>query len=215
MRDRHFHLVAARITPMILAVSSLLAMAGTILAQNPGPPAGVGQPPITSPNLDDRQRTNREAGLRTSSVDVATEKAQQARIKAALSNVAEDYKRIQVIRNEMVDILVAGKPLNYELISNQTAEINTRANRLKLFLARVNDVDEQKNGKNSSELTNNDTREALIKLCNLIYAFTKSPVLRTPDASPEQSAKAKRDLASIVELSNAVKITADKLKKVP
>ncbi len=55
---------------------------------------------------------------------------------------------------------------------------------------------------------------ALVKLCNLIFRFTENPILKKPGTTDvQQSARASADLLSIIELSDNVKKSAERLKK--
>src|SRR4029077_14823489 len=105
----------------------LLCLAGTIMAQ--GKPAGAGPPPNNNPNLDDRARQVDEGRLRSAEADIGNDEKNQKLVQAAIVNMKEDFSRIQVLRNDIARNLVAHKPLDYSLVSEQTAEINKRASR--------------------------------------------------------------------------------------
>ena len=114
-----------------------LCLTSAALAQrNPtGPPAGAGPPPNNNPNLQDRARQVDEGRLRSTEVDAGTEEKNQKLLQAAIANMKEDFTRIQVLRNDIARNLVARKPLDYKLVSEQTAEINKRG--WSLFFLRV------------------------------------------------------------------------------
>src|SRR5881394_256381 len=117
---------------LLAAAIFSLCLTGTIMAQ--GKPAGAGPPPNNNPNLDDRARQVDEGRLRSAEVDAGTEEKNQKLVAAAILKMKEDFARIQVLRNDIARNLVARKPLDYSLLSGQTAEINKRANRLNLYL---------------------------------------------------------------------------------
>src|SRR5881296_3795474 len=101
---------------------SLLLATSTLAQRNPtGPPPGAGPPPNNNPNLDDRARQVDEGRLRSAEVDAGTEEKNQKLVQAAIVNMKEDFARIQVLRNDIARNLVAHKPLDYNLISEQTA----------------------------------------------------------------------------------------------
>src|SRR5947199_9740650 len=102
-----------------------LFLASAILAQrNPtGPPPGAGPPPNNNPNLQDRARQVDEGRLRSAELDAGADEKNQKLLQAAIANMKEDFTRIQVLRNDIARNLVARKPLDYKLISEQTAEI--------------------------------------------------------------------------------------------
>lgn len=198
---------------LALIVSSLIVTAGVALAQRaPGPPPGKGRPlgDSAKDRLQDQQR--REMRLRNVEREGAQAEVNQERLQAAIEVVKHDFKRIQIIRNEMVDDLVAKKPLDYRLISEQAGEISKRAHQLKTYL--MPPIPDEKDKKNQVEYTHEEMKGALVKLCNLIYNFTENPVLKTPDVvDVKESARAGRDLLSIIEISDNLKSSAERLSR--
>src|SRR6266478_2200200 len=197
--------VSGKLAGLVVAATILLCVAATTLAQ--GKPANAGPPPNNNPNLDDRIRQIDESRLRSAEVDAGTEERNQKLVQAAIVNMKEDYKRIQVLRNDIARNLVARKPIEYKLVSEQTAEINKRASRLNVYmLARV--AEEEKLN-SADELKNEEMVGALVKLCKLIDSFTENPALKnaaTVDSkdvakSKEDKANADRDLLAIIKLS--------------
>ncbi|HYO92278.1 MAG TPA: hypothetical protein VEQ40_11605 [Pyrinomonadaceae bacterium] len=191
-------------------LSALIIMASASLAQQaPGP---VGPPPGATPKEQTQDRQNREFRLRTVERDVAKTQVNQQRLKAAIDLVKQDFKRIQIVRNEMVDDLVTQKPLDYKLIAERAGEINKRAHRLKTFLMQPVSEEQEKETKPAIEYKHEEIKGALVKLCNTIYKFTENPILKTPDVvDVEQSTKAGGDLLSIIELSDNIKRSVEKL----
>jgi len=171
----------------------------------------------TSPDLrgEERERQQREASLRTAENVAAIEKRDQQRIDAAIKQVKEDFKRIQILRNQMVRNLLANKPFDYKLISDETGEISDRAVRLKTFLITPIHIDksDEKSHKKDTELKTEEMKEALIQLCNLIAGFIDNPILKNPGEKidVEQSTRAGSDLQTIIELSGNIKKSAEKL----
>ncbi|HVG22165.1 MAG TPA: hypothetical protein VNI02_24225 [Blastocatellia bacterium] len=209
MRNRRPLLVMRLICCLAAAISLLMARSITSLAQQPGPPPG----PI-DPKSASRQREVRETILRNAEVGAEVEKRDQRRIEAAIEQVKQDFKQIQIIRNEMVRDLLANKPLDYKSISDKAGEINKRADRLKAYLMPPAPDDKEKNQKSPSEFNNEEMKGALVQLCNRIAVFIENPVLKTPGINDvEQSAKAGGDLLSIIQLSSNIKRSADRLSK--
>jgi cytochrome c556 len=181
--------------------------------------AAPSQRPTRPPgNLDpkraQREREMRETRLRKTELGVAIEKRDRRSIEEAAKKLQEDFRQIQIIRNEIVRIILAEKPFDYKLISDKAREINKRADRLKAFLIPVDPDDKEKNQKNQGEFDNDEMKGALIQLCNQIESFVDNPVLKTPDTvDVEQSTKAGGDLLSIIELSGTIKRSAERLNK--
>src|SRR5712664_969723 len=153
----------------------LLCLTSAARAQsNPtGPPPGAGPPPNNSPNIGDRQRQIDESRLRSAEMNVGVEEQNQKLLQAAVVNMKEDFKRIQILRNDIARNLVARKPTEYKLVAEQSAEINKRASRMNVYMqARV--PDEQKPN-TADEIKNEEMVGALVKLCKLIDSFTENP----------------------------------------
>ncbi|HXM46819.1 MAG TPA: hypothetical protein VN956_03045 [Pyrinomonadaceae bacterium] len=201
----HKRVVSGKLAGLVVAAMILLCVAASALAQ--GKPVGAGPPPNNNPNLDDRIRQIDESRLRSAEVDAGTEERNQKLVQAAIVNMKEDYKRIQVLRNDIARNLVARKPIEYKLVSEQTAEINKRASRLNVYmLARVPDEEKPNT---ADELKDEEMVGALVKLCKLIDSFTENPALKNAATvnskdvakSREDKANADRDLLAIIKLS--------------
>ena len=208
-------IVATNLLGLLAAAIFSLCLAGTTMAQ--GKPAGAGPPPNNNPNLDDRARQVDEGRLRSAEVDAGTEEKNQKLVQAAIVNMKEDFTRIQVLRNDIARNLVAHKPLDYRLISEQTAEINKRASRLNLYMRAHAAEGEKEN--NLPELKSEEMIGALVRLCKLIDSFTENPALKnaatidSKDAAKarENKANADRDLLAIIKLSNSLQKKSENL----
>ena len=198
-----------------------LCVASTSLAQgNPtGPPAGAGPPPNNNPNLQDRSRQVDESRLRSAEMDASgAEEKNQKLLEAAIANMKEDFSRIQVLRNDIARNLIAHRPLDYNLISEQTAEINKHTNRLNVYIRAHAAEGEKEN--DLPELKSEEMIGALVRLCKLIDSFTENPALKdaaTVDSkeiakAKENKANADRDLLAIIRLSSRLQKRSQKLK---
>lgn len=201
----HKRVVSGKLAGLVVAAMILLCVAASALAQ--GKPVGAGPPANNNPNVGDRVRQIDESRLRSAEVDAGTEERNQKLVQAAIVNMKEDYKRIQVLRNDIARNLVARKPIEYKLVSEQTAEINKRASRLNVYmLARVPDEEKPNT---ADELKDEEMVGALVKLCKLIDSFTENPALKNAATvnskdvakSREDKANADRDLLAIIKLS--------------
>jgi hypothetical protein len=204
-----------KLAGFLIAAAFSLGMAGTTLGQKP---ATAGPPPNNNPNIDDRIRQIDEGRLRGAETNVSLEEANQKRLQAAIVNMKDDYKRIQVLRNDIARNLVARKPLDYKLVADQTAEINKRSSRINVYMqARV---PEEEKENNSSELKSEEMVGALVRLCKLIDSFTENPALKNAaTVDPKEVAKAKenkanadRDLLAIIKLSASLQKKSENLK---
>src|SRR5712691_398794 len=196
---------------LVSGTFSLLLASSTMAQRNPtGPPPGAGPPPNNNPNLQDRARQVDEGRLRSAEVDAGTEEKNQKLLQAAIANMKEDFTRIQVLRNDIARNLIARKPLDYKLISEQAAEINKRASRLNVYMLAHAPEDQKEN--KLPELKSEEMIGALVRLCKLIDSFTENPALKnaaTVDSkeiakAKENRANADRDLLAIVKLSASI-----------
>jgi hypothetical protein len=210
MKNRLSQFIYHLVRCLILAVSSLILTTSTVLAQAPAP--GTNAPDI---RLEEQDRQSRELQLRNAGgLGSAVTQLNQQRLNASIDQLKQDFRRIQIIRNEMIDYLLANKPLDFKHVAEQTAEINKRTLRLKAFLMQPVPDEKEKEQKNQAELNNDEIKGALVKLCNLIFSFTENPILKNPGTvDVQQSAKAGRDLLNIVEISSSIKKSAERLKQ--
>ena len=209
-----------KVAGFLVAGGFALCLTSAALAQrNPtGPPPGAGPPPNNNPNLQDRIRQVDEGRLRSAEGDAGTEEKNQRLLQAAIANMKEDFTRIQVLRNDIARNLVARKPLDYKLVSEQTAEINKRAGRLNVYLRARAAENEKEN--NSPELKSEEMVGALVRLCKLIDSFTENPALKnvaTVDSkeiakAKENKANADRDLLAIIKLSGILQKKSENLR---
>ncbi|MDT4968024.1 MAG: hypothetical protein QOJ64_2761 [Acidobacteriota bacterium] len=199
-----------------ILIALLILTARATLAQQP--PPQLGPPPGATPKERSQDQQSREWRLRNVERDAAQAQVNQQRLKAAIDVVKDDFKRIQIVRNELISDLTSNKPLNHKLIAERTGEINKRAHRLKTFLMPPVPEKQEKEGEKEKESTielkPDEIKGALIKLCNTIYNFTENPILKTPNVvDVEQSARAGQDLLTVIELSGNIKASAEKLSK--
>ena len=124
------------------------------------------------------------------------------------AQIREDFTRLQVINNEMMQTVFVKKNIDPKLIVKTTSEINKRASRLSenLVLPRIDDK--------ASVQKLDDTRNALslearlLALDHCIMSFIANPLFKQPNVVDSQNAlKARSDLSLIVRLSEELKTT--------
>ncbi len=183
-------------------------------------PAGAGPPANANPKLEDRARQLQESRLRSTEMDAANESENEKHIEAAIVTMKEDFTRIQVLRNDIARNLVAHKRLDYDLISQQTGEINRRASQLNIFMMAHAPEDKEQN--DLHDVAGEEMIGALVKLCKLVDSFTDNPSLKnaaTVDAKEIEKAKidkakADKDLLAIIKLSDRIRKKSDSFKGV-
>jgi hypothetical protein len=186
------------------------------IAVGQGAPPGAGPPPNINPRGEDRSRPLAEGRLRSAELDAAMEGEKQKRVAAAIQFMKEDFTRIQVVRNDIARNLVARKPLDYKLITEQTEEIHKRASRLNLYLLAQPTESKEETERKEEEMTS-----ALVRLCKLIDSFTENPALKNAGTldlkrvnnAKEDKAKADKDLLEIIKLSETIRKRSQELKE--
>jgi hypothetical protein len=127
--------------------------------------------------------------------------------------IKEDFKLIQVVNNNMMEILFVKKSADYKLISDSIEEINKRAKRLEKNLV-LPEGDRQKNLKYQPASGLVQLKVSLLSLDRLVMSFVKNPLFNSPGViNPELAQTARRDLEGIIKFSDAIKKDAAKISK--
>ncbi|MCA1618239.1 MAG: hypothetical protein LC795_02775 [Acidobacteria bacterium] len=197
--------------------ASAAAMGQSVPPGPPSPEAG-GRPGGIGPRADTDARTYREAKLRSAEIGTSAGGMTPQQLAAAIEQTRNDFKRIQLVRNDLVDLLVSKKPFDYGQLAEQAEEINKRAHRLKSFLmkpAPQKSAEEEKADDAARPVYDEAAmRGALVKLCNTIHSFTGNPMFKNPEVvDARQPAKAGGELLDIIELSENVKLNAERMAK--
>ena len=173
-------------------------------------------PAVKDPFGEIRERQQREAQLRSAEMMGPTRKADSRDFEANAKQMREDFKAIQLLRNNVARHLLAEKPLDYKFIVNETEQISKRANRLKAHLTRESGEDKKKEETKPVELADNQMKGALVIMCKRIDSFTENPVFKQPEVvDAPQSAQAGRDLQDVILLSEGILKLAEKRHKTP
>jgi hypothetical protein len=136
------------------------------------------------------------------------------RLKAVMDQIEEDFKRILTLHNDLGRAASGANSLDYGFISDATGEIKKRASRLRTTLALDKAEDSNPASQHQSKFGDAQIRDAMVELCKEIESFVKNPVIESPGTVDlQQTARARRDLESVIDLSGRIKKTADKLAK--
>jgi hypothetical protein len=202
----------------IVAVGFLAAVCVFTLGMNSAQAQQTGPPPVGNrdPFAEVRERQQREAQLRSAEIVGGVKKLDKRSAEAAAEQMREDFKSLQIRRNNLVRHLLSEKPFDYKFIAGETEEINKRASRLKMHLLREVPEGEKKEQAKEVEIAEAQMKDALLTMVKRIDSFTENPVFKVPDVvDVQQSAKAKRDLRHIILLSEGIRKTAERLNRKP
>jgi hypothetical protein len=160
------------------------------------------------------EQTKRESQLRINSGDPASH-ANPARMRAAMDEIEQHFTRILTLHNDIVRAATGNKQLDYEFVSAATAEIRKHATSLQSILSlkpQGAEADQEK----QVEIKDTELCDALIKLCKQIKSFVTNPIIATPGTNDlQESARARRDLESVIQLSGSIRKGAERLSKIP
>ena len=186
---------------------------GAALAQQGGTP-GPPPPGNRDPFAEARERQQREAQLRSAELVGESKLTDRRSVEAAVGQMKDDFRRIQILRNGVVRHLQSGEPLDYKFIARESGEINKRAVRLKTHLLREAPGGEKKGTEKPADLDGALLTEALVRMCHRIDSFTENPLFKIPEVIDVKDAdKAGRDLRDILRLSEGIGKAAERLEK--
>jgi hypothetical protein len=194
------------------ASAALLLAAAAACAAQAGMPVRVPSDARVDPEAarirDEQRREMQMRGTGTSSP-----RADERSVKAAAEQLNEDFKRIQVIRNDIAHALKVEGVLDYKRVSGQAAEVRKRALRMQTYLAlRDKGTDERGVAARTDAGGDADVKDALVKLCKRIDSFVANPRFTAPDVvDVDATARAKRDILEIIALSGEIKSGAERL----
>ena len=207
--------LAASLIRLAAGLCLLIALAGAASARQPGRVTGAPAPGTASPKQQAIERQGREAMLR--GAEMLSRPAEDQRgLQAAAEQLKQDFKRIQVLRNDLARQLESDGELDYKVIADTAGELNKRANRLGSYMMpQTSGVHEEK-PRSEIELDGALMKSALVTLCRRIDSFTGNPIFKVLDVvDVEQAARAGGDLRGIIRLSARVKDGAERMHKTP
>ncbi len=186
----------------IIAIGSLIAFSAPIAGQSSGDPAKAQM----------QEMNRREIQLNSTGSEKATPNDPK-RSQALMDQVGEDFERILTLHNQIVRAIAANRSLSNQFISDATGEIRKRSARLQSSLKLQKPEPTTDNRPTVTDVKVMQTKDELILLCQKIESFIRNPIIEKPGTvEPQQLEKARVDLQSVVELSEAIKKRADKQK---
>ena len=186
-------------TMLVISVGCVAACSSPVLAQSAGDPAKA-----------QMQEMNRRE-IQLNSISEKGRPDDPKRAQALMDQVSEDFQRILTRHNELVRAIDANQSLDYQFIAEAMSEIRKRSTRLRSSLKLEKPEPASDDRKTESLLVGMETKDEMILLCKKIESFVKNPIIEKPGTVDAQALeKARKDLQSIVELSDVMKKQADK-----
>jgi hypothetical protein len=185
---------------LIISIGCWVAFSAPIAAQSAGDPAKA-----------QMQEMNRREMQLNNGIGEKDRPNDPKRAQAMMDQVSEDFQRILTRHNELVRAVAANQSLDYQFISDAVSEIKKRSTRLQSSLKLQKPETTTEDNNTESALIGMETKDAMILLCKQIESFVKNPIIEKPGTVDAQALeKARKDLQSIVELSDVMKKQADK-----
>ena len=129
-----------------------------------------------------------------------------------LTQINEDFMRIQIVNNALAKSLAAGGELDFKAVAESASEIKKRAGRLRENLLLPEPAEDRP--KASSGIDAWQLKDALAELDRLVFSFVHNPGFRSVRViDAEWSAKARSDLERIIELSGRLKKSSERLHR--
>ena len=207
--------------PALSFVAAILLLAAPTAARAQGgdPKDGVApRRPTFNPNPrrpDPASIRERQSSMRSAETAALRKAPPPEQARLALAQIAEDYRRIQVVNNQMLGAALSSPALDYRNISEATREIGKRAARLKSNLVLPAPEGPPRRWAYGHSRDAAQMRAALTRLDDLIMGFVMSPFFRNRDVLDARAgAKASADLDEIIELTRLVSEDAARLSKV-
>ena len=134
--------------------------------------------------------------------------------KALVAQVEQDFNRILTLHNEIARAISSDASLDNHFISEASGEIKKRSARLQSTLMLQQTDEEKTSTSESPKIQTDNLKPVLTTLCKHIRDFVTNPIIETPGTvNAENLARAKRDLASVIDLSGRIHQRADQLNK--
>lgn len=164
------------------------------------PPVDPAERPKFKAMVEALNQRARELGLISIPEDPAQEEFVRRRREAQLS---EDFAKLYSINTETIAAQAAAQSPNFKMLCDATADLKTRATRIKYsvpLLQVVDKVEKPKYEENPERLPT-----MIPELNRMITSFLNSPVFRLTSANDaELRLKASRDLEGIIRLSDTI-----------
>jgi hypothetical protein len=205
--------VAVAIAAVVSSVATLClltATAGVAFAQG-----GNSRPTPVERRTEVLNRQSEEYDLEKASRDLKgrPEKPSDRRsAQEVAEQIKHDFEGLQESHNQIVLVMADKEGLNrqHDSVFRSVAEIKKYSTRLKTNLA----LPKPQQEKARVEVSNEQIEESLMTLRKHIYDFVTNPLFESPGVLDlEQGRKAGRDLDRIIELSESITKSVDKLKK--
>lgn len=206
-----------------LAVVLALAAAQAVAAQqNPTQPGQPAERPgwlDTERGMRERrqaevERRMREMDLRIVEQEGRRQRANSEERRLDFNPILDDFKLIQVVSGELAQAAAQDAPLDLQMVVRSAADIRKRAGRLSSSLALPKSEKGGRRGGPEVLFDAVELKRSAVTLEELVRGFAHNPVFREVNLlDADLSAKARRDLDEILDLSERMRKSSEQLGK--
>jgi hypothetical protein len=134
--------------------------------------------------------------------------------RLALAQIEDDYVRLQVVNKELSKAASQPTGLDLRFVVKSTSEMRKRAERLLENLALPELQEEAKRSRANDIEQEAQLKASLLALGQLVERFVRNPLFREVNVIDAQaSARARRDLEAIIEISGRLKKESERLDR--
>lgn len=168
-------------------------------------------PTTTGPGLSSRDRDINQRETDISNLEREGKAGPKRDPQMILAEVNEDFDHLRAIGEELKTTVASQNALDYKHIAESSADVKKRALRLKTNLALPAPKDQKRE---KLQDPGDDLKPSLTILEGLINSFITNPIFSdTGGLDAKLAGKAKLDLDSIIEFSEKVRKSAEKMSK--
>ena len=162
---------------------------------------------------EDRDIAQRSWNLRMLSIMAAEKRPRKFDPQLALSQLQEDFTRIQQINKPLGLMALRSSALDLKFVAKSATEINKRAARLMENLALPESADAAAPPRHYTVNNPAQLKAPIVSLARLILDFTSNPFFKEAGVVDSQAHQARRDLEDIIKLSEEVRDLSKKLEQ--
>jgi len=204
MKD-HSATLAAK---MLGLTAAALGFGIPVFAQGPRPPGDVDPAKARFEETSKREMQLRGLG------NMPNKPADPKQLQKLMAEVQQDFERILTLHNEIVRVITAEDVPPVSFVSDATAEIRKRAIHLQTILPFEKPDSNEHTRDKRKQFNSEQLKAALVMLCKHIESFVTNPVIKNPGTvDAGQSAKARSDLADLIDLGDSINKSAKKIKE--
>jgi hypothetical protein len=200
-----FRVIAVMGVFAFIAVNGVSAQTGQSPRNNPDPARHAEE--------NERDLEQRIWNLRLLSEQARKPSPKRPTPQQALEQMQKDFVRLQILNKSLLRAALGDTPLDPGFVSKSVTEIRERTERLNTNLA-LPEAEKTIEPTSTDALAPNQLKPPVIRLGRLIFSFVDNPFFKEASVVDTQlTAKARRDLEDIIELSGQIKKSTEQLGK--